>query len=115
MSRGDQFVGALPLKQRFYDAHERRQYLRMVEVAKRIIDEPSLIAAGHAFLERFVRDDPHQSLAYQNWSQTLRLSPEEIARLMLADNENGAALRDTAPVFAVIDPAEARRLWASVA
>jgi len=112
MTRGQRLIGSLRIKDRFYDAHERRSYLRTVEVAKRIVDDPSLIEEGRDYLERFVRDDPHQRGGYELWTETLQLPPEEIARRLLSDTENGAELRNTAPVFVVISAGEAQRLWA---
>ncbi len=63
MTRGDQLLRSVPLKDHFYDAHERRSYLRAVEVAKRIVDDPSVLQRGWKFLHRFVRNDPYQRRA----------------------------------------------------
>jgi hypothetical protein len=112
MTPGERLVGSLPMKELFYDAHERRSYLRAVEIAKRLVDDPSLVARGKEFLERFSRRDPHQTAAYRKWSKILRdAGPEEIARMLLQDSAEGAELRETAPVFVVIHEQEARRLW----
>ncbi|MDO8377423.1 MAG: hypothetical protein Q7T09_00400 [Phenylobacterium sp.] len=111
MTRGEQFVESLRLKHDFYDRHERRSYLRMVEVAKRIVDQPSLLRAGDAFLERFARSDPQQATAYATWKRTLTLSAEEVARQLLEDSDRGANLRDTAPVFVVVPRDELNRAW----
>ncbi len=111
MTGGEQFVQTLPLKQTFYAPHERRAYLRMVEVAKRIVDQPALLKAGDAFLERFTRSDPHQATAYAIWKRTLAFSAQEVARQLLEDTERGAHLRDTAPVFVVVPREDLSRVW----
>ncbi len=111
MTRGDQLLRSVPLKDHFYDAHERRSYLRAVEVAKRIVDDPSVLQRGRKFLDRFVRNDPYQRPSYELWTRTLQLPPEDIARRLLEDSQSGQALRDSAPVFAVISEDEAKRLW----
>jgi hypothetical protein len=111
MTSGERFVRSLPLKTTFYDSHERRAYLRMVEVAKRIVDDKALVDRGRAFLERFVRNDPHQTDAYRVWRELLRAPPRTIARELLADSGSGASLRDTAPVFIAFSSAQAREIW----
>lgn len=97
-------------KARFHDAHERRAYARAVEVAARILDDPALLERGRAYLERFVRDDPRQEGAYELWLQTLALGAEAVALSLIADDDKGAYLRSTAPVFTTIEPDVARRL-----
>ena len=102
MTPGERQIASWPKKTSFHDAHERRAYLRMVQVASRLIDDATLLQRGRAFLERHSRGDPHQRAAYEVWDRLLEAAPEEIARALLADTEEGALLRDTAPVFVVI-------------
>ena len=111
MTRGQRLIGSLPLKTSFYDSHERRSYVRLTEVAARIVDDNALIGRGRDFLDRFVRDDPHQAAAYQAWVELLRAPAESIARELLADSPRGAALRDSAPVFVAFSAAQAQELW----
>jgi hypothetical protein len=110
MTAGERFIASLPLKERFYDAHERRAYQRSLEVARRIIDDPSLLDRGRAFLERFVRNDIRQRQSYQLWVATLGLGAETVARRLVADDERGERLRESAPVFSPISEEVARRL-----
>lgn len=110
MTAGDRFIQSAPLKARFRDAHERRAYQRALEVARRIVDDPSLLEKGRAFLDRFVKDDPRQRRGYALWIETLRLEPEQVVRLLIADDEQGAFLRETAPVFTTISPDTAHQL-----
>jgi hypothetical protein len=111
MTQGERLVRSFPLKTSFYDTHERRAYARMVEVAARIVDDRSLIDRGSAFLERFVRRDPHQAVAYRVWSELLQTSAETIARELLADNARGASLRESAPVFIAFSAAQVKEIW----
>jgi hypothetical protein len=115
MTQGERLVRSLPLKTSFYDMHERRAYFRMVEVAARIVDDNALIDRGRAFLERFVRDDPHQAVAYRVWTELLQASAETIARELLADNARGASLRETAPVFVAFSATQAKEIWRRIA
>jgi hypothetical protein len=110
-TKGEQFVHSLPLKSAFYDRHERREYLRTVEVAKRLIDTPSLIENGARYLERFVKDDPNQRSSYLLWTAMIERSVEEIARSLLEDSPRGAELRSSAPVFHVFSPEDLRAIW----
>jgi hypothetical protein len=102
MSAGESLVTSLPLKTEFYDRHERRAYLRAVEMAKRIIDNPEVIEHARLFLDRHVRHDPHQHAAFETWRELLDRPPETIARALLEDSDNGAELRGSAPVFFVL-------------
>ena len=110
MTAGERLIASFPLKERFYDAHERRAYLRILEVARRIVDDPSLLQLGQAFLDQFVRDDPRQRQNYDLWVAALRLGPEQVARGLIADDERGARLRESAPVFSPISEEQGRRL-----
>ncbi|HWF01794.1 MAG TPA: hypothetical protein VG248_18490 [Caulobacteraceae bacterium] len=111
MTPGQRLIRSLPLKRSFYDAHERRSYLRMMEVGACIIDDDGAIERGRAHLERFARRDSRQADAYRVWTELLRSPPEEIARALLADDDHGATLRDTAPVFVVISADQAKEIW----
>jgi hypothetical protein len=86
----------------FYDRYERRAYLRAIEVAKRIVDEPEVVKNAAQFLEEYVRPDPHQAGIYRLWKEMIALSPESIALALLEDSERGAELRGSAPVFVVL-------------
>lgn len=108
-------VAELVRKRVFRDAHERRSYFRAVLVAQLLLLNPALVIRGRAYLERFVKPDPHQRLAFDLWNTTLGLSAEEIVDQLLADDERGAFLRETAPVFQVIPAAELRMLISAAA
>lgn len=104
---------AAPLKERFRDSHERRSYFRSVLVAERLLDNPELVARAQAYLDRFVRNDSRQAKTYALWKNALRQPVEEIARQLVADTPEGAALRDSAPVFTVISPTELKAALAT--
>jgi hypothetical protein len=110
LSLGPHIDGAVRLKSTFRDAYERRAYLRAFLLAKRILERPEIIARGRAYLDRFVKHDPRQSRSYRAWTDTLCLSPEEIVVRLLADDSQGAFLRETAPVLTVIPPDDVRAL-----
>jgi hypothetical protein len=102
MSLGEALVASVALKTEFYDRHERRAYLRAIEVAKRIVDDPRAIANAKQFLERHVRPDARQRQSYETWMELLELEPAAIARAMLENSTHGAELRSSAPVFVVV-------------
>ena len=94
----------------FRDRHELRAYLRALLLAKRLLENPDLVAQGEAYLERFVGPDPHQRQIYATWSGVIRLPVSVMVSRLLADDEGGAFLRDTAPVFVVIPPEQVTAL-----
>ncbi len=115
MSLNPRLDGAIRLKRAFRDAYERRAYLRAFLLAKRLLEQPELVARGRDYLERFVKDDPRQRRSYRLWVDTLRLPTEQIVIDLLSDDPKGAALRETAPVFVVIPAEDVRALANSTA
>jgi hypothetical protein len=113
MIRRQDLLDRAALKVRFHDPHDRRAYARAVEIAARILDDPSLLERGRAYLERFMRADPRQRRAYELWLKVLTLGAERVALALVADDEEGAYLRSTAPVFTTIEPDVALRLVGS--
>lgn len=103
MTAGEQLLASVPLKSVFHDRHERREYNRAVEVARRIVDHPSLVNNGKQFLEKHVRPDPHQAAIYTLWTEIIALPPAQIARALLDDSNRGSELRASAPVFVVLN------------
>ena len=108
MTRGEQFVEALPPKMRFYDRNERRSYEVTRAVAARLIDDPSLIQKGLAHMQRHMSGDAAQSRYVVMWENLLRSEVRDLVRELLEDTPRGALLRDTQPVFCVL-PAEVRQ------
>lgn len=102
--------GFTGLKQDFRDRYELRAYLRSILLAKRLIDSPGLVKRGREFLEKFVRDDPRQRAVFDLWVGMLALPVPILVANLLADDERGALLRETAPVFAVISREEVSEL-----
>jgi hypothetical protein len=103
------------LKREFRDAYDRRTYARACLLARRLLENPALVQDGRTYLERFVRDDPKQRRIYQIWSGMLELPVAALVGRLLADDEAGAALRDSAPVFVVIPPDDVRAFERSIA
>ena len=104
MTAGAPTLNAAPRKTSFRDRHEHRVYVRSLEIARRIADDPRLIDQGRRFMERHMRDDPHQRVTYELWSALLDLPAAEVANRLIADDEMGSLLRETAPVFVVMTP-----------
>ncbi|WP_297515459.1 hypothetical protein [uncultured Caulobacter sp.] len=90
-------------KTRFHDAHDRRAFARALEIATRLLEDPSLLGQGSTYLDRFVRSDPRQARAYDLWRGLLAEGAEHVALALIADDERGAYLRETAPVFTTIE------------
>jgi hypothetical protein len=103
-------VLAVQLKRAFRDKHDRRAYLRAYILGKRLLENPALLEKGRVFLERFVKGDPRQRHIYALWMEALSHPVDEVVARLLADNEQGAALRETAPVFVVVSADEVRAL-----
>lgn len=86
-------------KRDFYDSHDRRSYERHWAIAIKLLEEPALLQNARAYLERFVRDDPHQTHVFAVWSRLVSQTPGEVALRLIEDTADGAFLRETAPPF----------------
>ena len=87
------------MKTRFHDRHDRIDYLKACEVARRIVRDPSMIAEARDFVETSMLTDPHQRAYALVWRAVLQLLPAEIAAALAEDTARGQALRETRPVF----------------
>jgi hypothetical protein len=87
------------MKTKFHDRHDRIDYLKACGVARRIVQDPSLIADARDFVETWMLTDPHQRAHALTWRALLRCDPAEIAAALIEDTPRGQALRETRPVF----------------
>ena len=87
------------VKTRFHDRHERIDYLKVCEVARRNIADPSLIESARCFVEAALLPDPHQRKYGLMWRDLLAKPASEIAAALIEDSERGQLLRETRPVF----------------
>lgn len=84
---------------RFHDRHEWIDFLKVREVARRIVADPSMIDDARRFVETHMAGDPHQQTYALMWLDLLRLPAEEIAAAMIEDSDRGRLLRETSPPF----------------
>ena len=94
------------MRDSFHDRHDRIAYAKACAVARRLREDPSLVAEGRAWLERFVAPDPHQAKALLAWRRVLDLPAEAIADLLEEDSAEAQWLRETRPVFCTFSPVE---------
>jgi hypothetical protein len=87
------------VKTRFYDRHERLDYLKVCEVARRIVADPSLIESARRFVETAMLPDPHRHKYGLIWRELLAKPASEIAAAVIEDGEGGQLLRETRPLF----------------
>lgn len=97
----------------FHDRHDRIAYAKACAVAQRLRADPSLVARGRAWLERFVAPDPHQAAALKAWRRMLDLPAETIADRLEEDSPEAQWLRETRPVFCTFSSAEMAALVAA--
>jgi hypothetical protein len=106
MRESEAFIRSLPLKRRFHDRNERRRYEITLVTAAKLIDDPATLKHGLAYMERHMREDPTQTRYYAMWTEMISREPKEIVRELLADTDRGALLRETRPVFYVVEGIE---------
>lgn len=104
------------MKTAFRDRHDRVDYLKAREVARRILADPSLLESGRAFVERFVLPDEHARPHGERWLALLDEGAERVAALLVEDSPEGQLARETRPVFGDgLTPREVRALLDSAA
>jgi hypothetical protein len=84
---------------RFHDRHEWIDFLKVQEVARRIVADPSMIADARRFVEKHMASDPHQRSYALMWRDLLNRPPAEIAAALTEDSARGRLLRETSPPF----------------
>jgi hypothetical protein len=82
----------------FYDRHDAFEFLVGCEVARRLLEDQSLIAVAQVKLEELGGVPNHRD-AYNLWSKLLELPLEEIARKLNQNDEEGDYIRQTRPSF----------------
>lgn len=106
MTEGERFVSAFARKSTFHDPNKRRSYELTRRVAARLIDDPSLVANGRAYLERLIRADPGQARDYALRVDLLGRDIRQMVSQMPEDSPRGDLLRERQPVFVVVAPHE---------
>lgn len=74
------------------------------ENARRVLEDPAVLAGAKAHLDRFSKGDPHQRDGYALWSGLLAQGPEAAAALR-DPSPQGDYARETAPSFGGLPPA----------
>ncbi len=87
------------MKTVFHDRHERRQYLKACETARRIASDQGLIANARHFVETVMAPDLHQQVYTSMWRELLNEPAENISAALIEDSDRGQLPRDTAPIF----------------
>jgi hypothetical protein len=84
---------------KFHDRHHAFEFLVGCEVARRLLEDPSLIAVARLKLEDQLGDVPSHRDAYNLWSKLLELPVDEVARRLCLNDEEGDYIRQTSPSF----------------
>lgn len=100
------------MKTRFHDRAQWIDYLKAVEMARRLEEDPHVIDTAWDYVRRHMRHDPSQRRYYVFWVNTLNgKSRFQIAALLIEDSEEGQFARDGRPPFGKpLTPAETERL-----
>jgi hypothetical protein len=97
----------------FVNAHrlaEERSLAYHRLVAARIASDPTILARARRQVQEWLERGTAPYYARQ-WDRILRGSIDDIRALLVADTEEGRALRQSTPFAGVIDPRERWRIW----
>lgn len=84
----------------------------MVEIARRLVENPELVKAGAQYLETHMAGNAQVAEHYRLWKSLLRRPVGELVRRWLADTDEGDYLRANPPLFLVIDDETRKRISA---
>jgi hypothetical protein len=87
------------MKTVFRDRHDRVDYLKACEEARRMVADPSVLKSARRFLEEAMAPDESVQAHVALWRDVLALSVEQVAALLVEDSDRGQLLRETRPVF----------------
>jgi hypothetical protein len=90
---------AAGMKTRFHDRHDRLDYLKVCEEARRILADASLLDEARRYVETVMLPDPHQRRYGEMWRDLLRQPASTVAAALAEDSERAQLLRDTRPPF----------------
>ena len=83
-------------------------------MARRILDDPSLVERGRNHLEHFIAPDASQRAGYALWARLIAEPPATIAAQLIERSPHGDYVRETAPSFGALPgPVRARLLAAA--
>lgn len=83
----------------FRDRNHRYGFLVARENARRLVEDPAVLARGREHLDRFSRDDPHQADGYRVWDALLLGFASVVASRLTERSPGGDYIRETAPSF----------------
>lgn len=98
------------MKRTFYDRHERIDYLKACEIARRVLEHPRLIDNARRWVEEVMAPNPHQLRYVAMWRELLSRPASEIAAALIEDSDRAQLLRETRPIFDVLTSQDVTRL-----
>lgn len=87
------------MKAVFRDRHDRIDYLKACEEARRVLADPSLLQSAREYLETAMAPQANLHAHVARWRAVLALPAAQVAALLVEDSAEGQALRETRPVF----------------
>lgn len=87
------------MKAVFRDRHDRIDYLKACEEARRVLADPSLLQSAREYLEAAMAPQANLQAHVARWRVVLALPAAQVAALLVEDSAEGQALRETRPVF----------------
>ena len=94
------------------NARRTGDFLLARETALHLIDHPEAIDMAKTYIANFMMKDPHQRGYARLWKKLLTRDAATVALKLIEDSEQSQLLRETKPVFCVIDGARRAKLLA---
>jgi hypothetical protein len=85
------------MKAKFHDRNEQRDYLKVVELTRKLLADPAMAVPARDFVRNHMATDSHQAAYAAIWPDLLSRPVAEIARLLLEDTPEADLLRQTRP------------------
>ncbi len=81
-------------------------------VARRLVDDPSLLGKAKAILERWKRASvPPSPRYFADWERVMRRRPEQVAAFLVSMSDEAVRLRQSSPFAPLVTPEERERIY----
>lgn len=91
---------------KFWDVSKRLDWFRARALMAKILERPGILAEMRACIETCWGDDPSKARSLHLWRRILDLSPEKVARALLADTPEAEETRESYPPYVALTAQE---------
>jgi hypothetical protein len=97
-----------------HELAERRSLAIHSEIARRLVDDPSLLEHARAVLQKWREEKLIATYYADEWERRFEGPLADLARFLASDAEDARALRQASPFVGIVSPRERWKIWRDV-